>query len=80
MVASPSKFQAMFLGLKKNQNLALEINGNVIANSEEVKLLGVTIDSQLHFKSHVKGLCVKANGKVIPFAKVAKYIGFQKAK
>jgi len=80
MVASPSKFQAMFLGLKKNQNLALEINGNVIANFEEVKLLGVTIDSQLNFKSHVKGLCVKANVKVIAFARVAKYIGFQKAK
>ena len=29
MVASPSKFQVMFLGLRKNGNLALEINGGV---------------------------------------------------
>ena len=70
----------MFLGLKKNQNLALAINGNVIANSDEVKLLGVTIDSQLNFKSHVKGLCAKANRKANAFARVAKYIDFQKAK
>ena len=80
MVANPSKFQAMFLGLNKNQNLALEINGDVIANCKEVKLLGVTIDSQLNFKRHVKGLYVKANGKVSAFARAAKYIGFQKAK
>ena len=27
MVANPSKFQVMFLGLRKDQHLALEING-----------------------------------------------------
>ena len=51
----------MSLSLEKNQNLALEIVGDVIANSKEVKLLCVTIDSQLNFKSHVTALCVKAN-------------------
>ena len=61
MVADPSKFQVIFFGLEKNQNLALEINGDVITNRKEVKLLGVTLDSQLYFKSHVKALCVKAN-------------------
>ena len=80
MVANPSKFQVMFLGLKKNQNLAMEINGDVIANSKKVKLLGVTIDSQLNFKNHAKTVCVKANRKVSAFARVANYIDFQKAK
>ena len=79
MVANPSKFQVMFLGLKKDQHLALEINGDVITNSREVKLLGVTLDSQLNFKSHTKALCVKANRKVSAFSRVAKYIDIQKA-
>ena len=61
MVASPSKFQVVFLGLKKDQHLALEINGVVMANSREVELLGFTFDSQLKFKSHARALCVKAN-------------------
>ena len=78
MVADPSKFQVMFLGLKKNQNLALEINGDVIAYCKEVKLLGVTMDSQLYFKSHVKALFVKANRKVSAFARVAKYMTYKK--
>ena len=77
--SNPSKFQVVFLGLRKGQHLALEINGDVVTNSREVKLLGVTLDLQLNFKSHAKALCVKANRKVSAFAKVAKYIDIQKA-
>ena len=80
MVASPSKFQVMFLGLKKDQHLALEINGDVITNSIEVKLLGVTLDSQPNYKIHASALCVNANRKVSAFARVTKYIDIQKAK
>ena len=80
MLANPTKFQVMFLGLKKNQNLVLEINGEAIAASKEVKLLGVTIDSKLNFKSHVKALCMKTNRKVSAFARVARYLDLQKAK
>ena len=50
MVANPTKFQRMFLGLKKNQNLVLEIKGKAITTSKEVKLFGVTIDSKWNFK------------------------------
>ena len=71
MVANPKKFEVMFLGLKKNQNLILEINGEAITTSKEVKLLRVTFDSKLNFKSHVKALCVKTNRNVSAFARVA---------
>ena len=80
MVANPSKFQVMFLGLKKDQHLVLEINGDVITNSRGVKLLGATLDSQLNFKSHATASSVKANRKVSAFARVAKYIDIEKAK
>ena len=73
----------MLLGLKKNQYLALESNGEInrmhITNSREVKLFGIIIDLQLDFKSHVTALCVKANRKVSEFARVAKYIDILKA-
>ena len=39
MVANPSKFQVMFLHLKKDQHLPSEINGGVITNSREVNYL-----------------------------------------
>ena len=59
MVANQKKFQVWFLGLKKNQNFILEISGEAITTSKEVKLLSVRIDSKLNFKGHVKALCVK---------------------
>ena len=80
MVANPSKISGNVSWSLKESKLALKINGDVLANSKEVKLLGVAIDSQLNFKTHVKALCVKANRKVSEFARVAKYIDFQKAK
>ena len=67
-------------GFTNNQNLTSEINGDVVTNSKEVKLFGVTIDLQLKFKSHVKALCVKANRKVSAFVRVSKYIDIQNAK
>ena len=47
MCANASKFQIMFLGLKRKNKLCLNINGQLIPSSEHVKLLGVTIDNTL---------------------------------
>ena len=33
-------------------------------NSKGEKMLGVTIDNKLRFKSHVKGLCKRASQKI----------------
>ena len=58
IVANPTEFQVMFLGFRKNQNLLLDNNGEANPTSNEVKLLGVIIRSQLNFKSHVKSVCI----------------------
>lgn len=63
MVANPSKSQVMFVGLKKNENLFLGINGKSTTTSKEVKLLSVTSDSKLNFKSHVKAQMCKSQSK-----------------
>ena len=59
MVANPQKFQVIFLGLKQNQELLLEI-GNIIVNAtRSVKLLWITVDKELKFEKHGKTLCQK---------------------
>ena len=63
MVINPLKFQVIFLGLKRNQNLVSKINCDVMTNSKEVKLLVVTIDSQLNFENHNKAPCLKTSHK-----------------
>ena len=64
MVANLSKFQVIFLGIKEKSNLCIAIDGLSVKSGKEVKLLGVTIDNDLNFKSHIKSLCQKANQKI----------------
>ena len=79
MVANPDKFQVIFMGLEKGQKVSLEINGQPIKTTEEVKLLGITIDSKLQFHNHVEGICKKASQKVKAFSRIAGFLQKDKA-
>ena len=74
MVANPSKFQVMFLGLKSDQEYVFEIDEKPIPATSTVKLLGITIDCRLKFSEHVNTLCKKANNKTSAFSRVAEYL------
>ena len=60
MVANPSKFQFVFIGLGHDYKICMEIDEMVITTVQQVKLLGVIIDSKLKFDDHVKSLCLKS--------------------
>ena len=79
MVANPEKFQLIFFGIKEDQELSIEINGDVIKISDTVKLLGVTIDSKLRSNEHVKTICQKTNNKFKASSRVVRYLEPQKA-
>ena len=79
MAANPDKFQVIFMGLEKGQKLSIEINGISIRTTEEVKLLGITIDSKLQFQSHVEAIFMTANEKVKASSRIARYLQKRKA-
>ena len=64
LVANPSKFQFMLLGLSNKHNLSLKVDGNTVKATKEVKLLGVTIDQNLNFDYHIKEMCKKASRNI----------------
>ena len=80
MAANPSKFQVMFLGMREHPKLSLEINDITIPLTDKVKLLGVTIESQLKFDDHIKALCQTANRKVSAFSRVANFLNYEKGR
>ena len=80
MCTNPSKFQIMFMGLKRKNKLCLNINGQLIPSSEHVKLLGATIDNTLKFDTHVLGICKKVNQKLHEFNRLSPYLGDNKSK
>ena len=62
------------MSLEKGRELSLEINGTSIRITEEVKLLGITINSKLQFQSHVEAICKTANQKIKTFSRIAGYL------
>ena len=68
------------LGLKGKNKLCLNINGQLIPSSENLKLLGVNIDNSLKFETHVKELCKKVNQKMHAFRKLRPFLRDQKVK
>ena len=50
-MANPGKFQYMLLG--KHKPLKLEIEGFQLESAKSVNLLGITIDHNLTFDTHV---------------------------
>ena len=73
MVANPDKFQAIFLG-NTNNNITLNIGSTKITGSNEVKLLGVTIDRQLTFYPHITNICAKASAKTKALMRIRKFL------
>ena len=47
-----------------NQDVSINIGNCTVDNSQEEKLLGVLIDSNLNFEKHVSNICKKASNKL----------------
>ena len=67
MAANPVEVQVLYLGMREQPKLILEIDDITIPFTDKVKLLGVTSDSQLRFDDHMKTLFQTANRKSILF-------------
>ena len=56
------------------------MNGKIVLEDEQVRLLGVTIDNNLNFNSHIKEHYGKVHQKTSPLSRLRGYISEKKAK
>ena len=80
IVANPAKFRMMFRGKKVDTKFHLNVNGNIVIEDEQVRLLGVTIDNNLNFNSHINDICGKVNQKTSALSRLRFHISEKKAK
>ena len=80
MVANPAKFRIMFLGKKVDTKFHLNVNGKIVLEDEQVRLMGVTIDNNLNFNSHIKENCGKVHQKTSALSRLRGYISDKEAK
>ena len=71
IAANPSKFQAIFSDPHNKHNITIE--NNKITSESYVKLLGVTIDTNLNFNMHISILVRRASQQLNSFARVSRY-------
>ena len=57
-----------------------KLDEDIVWESNNVELLGVTIDNNLRFDKHVSNICLKANRKLSALTRVAKLVPFKKTR
>ena len=59
---------------KRKVKISFNLNGNKIVCEDNVKLLGVTIDSDLNFDNHISEMCKKASRQLNILKGIGKYM------
>ena len=80
MKTNLGKFQFMVFGVKNMAPFRLDVNGKTISCSNEVKLLGITINNELIFKKHIEDLCKKTSYKLHVLRRIRRYLTAEKAR
>ncbi len=79
MILNPDKCHFLISGPKTVvEQLYIKVGDQVIWESLEKKLLGVTVDNNMTFKKHITDICKNASRKVTALARLAKIIPFDK--
>ena len=62
------------------EQMYVRVGGQVVWESVERMLLGVTVDKSLKFETHVNDICRSASGKLTALARLARIMPFNKKK
>ena len=71
MTLNPDNCYFLTVGFQDAQS-NFSYDNITIKNLSEDKILGITIDNKLTFKSHLKNICKKANQKLNALARITK--------
>ena len=74
LYANQDKFQGMAIGKAFSDITTVDIYGTEIKFVDNIKTLGVHIDSQLNFNHHVSQICVKAARQLNALRRLSKYL------
>ena len=79
MVLNSGKCHYMIFG-PHDVNEKINLNGIEVVNTEEQEILGITLDNELSFKTHIQLLCRKSGQKINALARIANYLSPYKKK
>ena len=74
MVANSKKFQLMFLARNKSIEKEMSFVGKAIKSSSTIELLGITLDKNVNFKSHIENICCIADNKIKTLYRIRSFL------
>ena len=75
MKMNDDKSHLLMFGNKENTSIT--IRQSPLMESQNEKLLGITVDKKLSFQAHIDNVCKKAGQKLHDLARVSKYMNEQ---
>ena len=77
--ANPEKFQSMLISSHGCDvgGLMINVENTIISSSEEMKVLGVTIDDKLNFTEHISDVCTKAGRQLNVLQRLKKVLDYK---
>ena len=76
-IANADKFQSILLSRGSNSDFLVNVGGHSIHPNNTLKMLGVTLDDKLNFKTHVRNVCQKASRQINALKRISKFLNEQ---
>ena len=76
MKLNPEKCHLLVSGFK-HEVIFAKLDGNIIWEDDTVKLLGVSIDKELKFDTHISNICSTANKKLCALMRMSNFLSFK---
>ena len=74
MVLNTEKSHFMCIGQQIDDAETLNFNNFVMKNSKKVEILGITLDRNMNFHTHIKNICRKAGQKLSALLRISPYL------
>ena len=78
LVLNPEKNHFMCIDQKIDDAETLNFNNLAIKNSKEVEILGITLDRNMNFHTHIKNICRKAGQELSALLRISPYLDQRK--
>ena len=72
--ANLDEFQSLFMNRKGLLPSNISFRNDIIKSTPTIKILGVTMDSNLNFNCHIKSICSRASYQINASKRVGKYL------
>ena len=75
--ANAGKFQSILLSRGPTSDFLVNVGGHFIPPNNTLKMLGVTLDDKLNFKTHIRNVCQKASRQINALKRISKFLNEQ---